>query len=52
MIECVAIIGAGGCARDILDIFEACNADSRRYDILGFLVDERYGRAAEVELGG
>jgi len=33
----VVILGAGGLAREVLDIFLACNAVKREYDILGFI---------------
>lgn len=33
----VVILGAGGFAREVLDIFGACNANGARYDVLGFL---------------
>jgi len=33
----VAILGGGGLAREVLDIFLACNAISGKYDILGFI---------------
>jgi len=33
----VVILGAGGFAREVLDIFLACNAISSQYDILGFI---------------
>ncbi|MFN8496865.1 MAG: acetyltransferase [Anaerolineae bacterium] len=39
----VVIIGAGGFAREVLDVFEACNQDTPRYDVLGFIVDPQYG---------
>jgi len=39
----VVIIGAGGHARDILDICEACNQDKLTYEVLGFIVDQQYG---------
>jgi sugar O-acyltransferase (sialic acid O-acetyltransferase NeuD family) len=34
--ECV-IVGASGHARETLDVFDAINAESRRFDVLGFL---------------
>jgi len=39
----IVIIGAGGFAREALDICEACNHDKGIYEILGFIVDHRYG---------
>jgi sugar O-acyltransferase (sialic acid O-acetyltransferase NeuD family) len=43
-IERVVIIGAGGHAREVLDIFEAANAAATRYEVLGWLVDSEHGR--------
>jgi len=39
----IAIIGAGGFAREVLDIFEEINGRSPTYDVLGFIVDPVYG---------
>jgi sugar O-acyltransferase (sialic acid O-acetyltransferase NeuD family) len=39
----VVIIGAGGCAREVLDIIDAINAEKPQYEILGFIVDPQYG---------
>lgn len=38
----VAIIGAGGFAREVLDVFDAINAVEPRYDVEGFLVEAGY----------
>jgi sugar O-acyltransferase (sialic acid O-acetyltransferase NeuD family) len=38
----VVIIGAGGFGRELLDVFDACNADKQRYDVLGFIVQKEY----------
>lgn len=35
----IVIIGAGGHARDVLDVFEACNARAPEFDVLGFVVE-------------
>lgn len=43
MLTPVAIIGAGGCARDTLDAIEAVNSDKLQYEVLGFIVDSQYG---------
>lgn len=37
------IIGAGGHAREVLDIVEACKDARQNYEMLGYLVDTRYG---------
>jgi len=36
----VAILGAGGFGRELLDIFLACNTVSDQYQILGFIDDD------------
>lgn len=48
MLQPLVILGAGGFARETLDVVEAINADLPRYDMLGFIVDERYGRAGDI----
>lgn len=48
MFQPLVILGAGGFAREILDVIDAINADKPRYDVLGFIVDEKYGRAGDV----
>ena len=37
------IIGAGGHAREVLDIIEACKVAGKHYEMLGYLVDAQYG---------
>lgn len=39
----VAILGAGGFAREVLDIFEARSEAGETVDVLGFLVDPQFG---------
>ncbi|MDH3254100.1 MAG: acetyltransferase [Acidobacteriota bacterium] len=39
----VVILGAGGFAREVLDVFEACNDREETYNVLGFVVDSRFG---------
>jgi len=39
----VAIIGAGGFAREVLDVFDAANANGGSSSVLGFIVDAEYG---------
>jgi sugar O-acyltransferase (sialic acid O-acetyltransferase NeuD family) len=41
--ERIVIIGAGGHAREVLDIFEALNAPTPTYDVLGWLVEPAHG---------
>lgn len=40
----VAIIGAGGHAREVLDVFDAINAMKPTYDIKGYIVDPEYSK--------
>ena len=40
----IAIIGAGGSAKDILVIVDAINEVELTYDMLGFIVDAQYGQ--------
>ena len=37
------ILGAGGFAREVLDIFDALNAERPSFDVLGFIVDAGCG---------
>ncbi len=46
-IERVVVFGAGGCARDIADILDACGAVSAGVRFEGFLVDPAYGKAGD-----
>jgi sugar O-acyltransferase (sialic acid O-acetyltransferase NeuD family) len=39
----IVIVGAGGHARDVLDVIEACNDASAGYDVLGFIVGAGFG---------
>ena len=43
MLTKVAILGAGGFAREVLDVFDAANANEPAWDVLGFVVDAEYG---------
>jgi sugar O-acyltransferase (sialic acid O-acetyltransferase NeuD family) len=47
----IAIIGAGGFGREVLDIVEACNAHEPTYDILGFIVEEGFGNVGTLVNG-
>jgi sugar O-acyltransferase (sialic acid O-acetyltransferase NeuD family) len=42
------IIGAGGFAREVLDIFEACADAGQDFEVLGYLVEAQYGQPGEV----
>ena len=44
MAESVVIVGASGHAREVLDIFVTCQEQGHDHDVLGFIVDEKYGR--------
>lgn len=39
----IVIIGAGGFAREVLDVLEACNQEKPSYDMLGYIVETPYG---------
>ena len=45
----VVIIGAGGFAREVLDIFDACNQDKLSYEVLGYIVEAKYGAPGTLE---
>jgi sugar O-acyltransferase (sialic acid O-acetyltransferase NeuD family) len=44
----IAIIGAGGFGRELLDIFDACNAAGQDYEVLGYIVDSQYSLPGAV----
>lgn len=46
--ERIVIIGAGGHGRETLDIIEALNEVEPRYDVLGWIVESRFGTAGDV----
>jgi len=48
MLTPLVILGAGGCARDTLDVVEAINEASPQFDMLGFIVDRQYGTAGDL----
>ena len=43
MVKPLVILGAGGFARETLDVVDAINAISPTWDMLGFIVDREYG---------
>ena len=43
MSQPVVIIGAGGHAREVLDVFDALNQVAPRYDVLGYIVETGHG---------
>jgi sugar O-acyltransferase (sialic acid O-acetyltransferase NeuD family) len=47
----IVILGAGGHARDVLDVLEACNEESARYEMLGFVVEAGHGQAGAIVNG-
>src|SRR5690606_30037120 len=51
MITPLVILGAGGFARETLDVVDAINAVSPTWDMLGFLVDAQYGEAGTIVNG-
>lgn len=44
----IAIIGAGGHAREVLDIFDALNTRTPAYEVLGWLVEPAHGAAGTL----
>jgi len=44
----VVIIGAGGHAREVLDLFDACNIGGQNYEVLGYIVESRFGSPGTV----
>ncbi len=44
----IAIIGAGGFGREVLDIFDAINDIEPTFDVLGFIVDPEYGSPGTI----
>lgn len=47
-LQSVAILGAGGHAREVLDVVDAINAMTPTFKMLGFVVDPEYGAAGEI----
>jgi sugar O-acyltransferase (sialic acid O-acetyltransferase NeuD family) len=47
----IAILGAGGHARDVLDVLEACNEKEPIYDVLGFVVESGHGEVGAIVNG-
>lgn len=35
----IVILGAGETAREVLDVFEACNKAGQKYDVLGYIIE-------------
>lgn len=48
MIQPLVILGAGGFARETLDVVDAINAVSEQFDMRGFIVDADYARPGET----
>ncbi|MBN1451813.1 MAG: acetyltransferase [Anaerolineales bacterium] len=44
----VVIIGAGGFARETLDVFDAVNAITPTYDVMGYIVDPQYEKPGTI----
>ena len=44
----VVIIGAGGFAREVLDVIDAASQDEPQYEVLGYTVDPQYGSPGTV----
>ncbi len=47
----IIIIGAGGFAREVLDIFDACNDAGDHYDVLGYVVEPAFGTPGTLVSG-
>ncbi len=48
MLKRLVILGAGGFARETLDVVDAINTVSLTWEVLGFLVDAQYGTAGTI----
>lgn len=44
----IVILGAGGFARETLDIIDAVNAVQNTFECLGFVLDAQYGQAGDI----
>jgi sugar O-acyltransferase (sialic acid O-acetyltransferase NeuD family) len=44
----LVILGAGGCARDTLDVVDAINDAAPQFDVLGYIVDLPYGTPGDL----
>ncbi len=51
MSEKIVLIGAGGFARETLDVCEARNQDGHGLEVLGFIVDKDYGAPGTIVNG-
>lgn len=47
----VVIIGAGGFARELLDVIDAVNQEKPQYETLGYIVDPEYGSPGTIVNG-
>lgn len=47
----IVILGAGGLAREIADIVDACRAVGHDLDTLGFIVEPKYGKPGDLVNG-
>jgi len=48
LLKSLVILGAGGFARETLDVVDAINAISLKWDVLGFIVNSEYGLPGTV----
>lgn len=51
MTKPLVILGAGGFARETLDVVDSINTISPTWDMLGYIVDLEYGQAGEIVNG-
>jgi len=47
-VQKVVIIGSGGFAREVLDVFDAVNAVQPTFDVIGYVVDTEYGTPGTI----
>jgi sugar O-acyltransferase (sialic acid O-acetyltransferase NeuD family) len=44
----IVLLGAGGFAREVLDIFDACKAVGQDYEVLGYIAESEYGKPGTI----
>jgi sugar O-acyltransferase (sialic acid O-acetyltransferase NeuD family) len=44
----IAVIGAGGFAREVLDVVNAINKVQQQFEMLGYIVDGNYGKPGDI----
>lgn len=51
MADAVVLIGAGGHAREVIDIFDAINQDGPTFEVLGYIVEAGHGLMGSIVNG-